>query len=114
MSVPLAVIGRKFSEPVTGPNGRPIDLSDRVLPRSLDEPSAERLLDAVERAVREMRIRQRSAPMSTTAPLRLGLVLPRSVDTADLDLQSVDFDSADDRSEVLDALRSLESGFLSG
>ena len=113
MAVPLAVIGRQFSEPVTGSDGRPIDLSDCILPRSHEAPSAERLLDAVEEAVREMRIRQRNAPMSTDAPLWPGLILTRSVETVDLDLQSIDFRSSDDQSDVIDALRTLERTFLS-
>ena len=113
MSVPLAVLGRQFSEPVTGSDGRPIDLSDCALPRSLQDPSADRLLDALERATREMRIRQRGAPMSTDAPLWPGLILSRHVETADLDLQAIDFDASDDRSAVIDSLRSLERTFLS-
>lgn len=113
MSILLAVIGRRFSEPVTDSTGRPIDLSDRVLPRSLQEPSADRLLDAFERAAREMRIRQRSAPMSTGAPLWPGFILDHSVEPADLDLQSIDFRATGDRKDVINALRTLERTFLS-
>ena len=51
--------------------------------------------------------------MSTDAPLWPGLILSRHVETADLDLQAIDFDASDDRSAVIDSLRSLERTFLS-
>jgi len=113
MTAQLAVVGRRFSEPVTTAHDRPLDLSDFTLPRSPDIPAGERLLTALERAVRDMRIRQRSTPMDTDAALRLGIVLPDRVETADLDLQRTDFRSAADRQAVINAARKLEQRLLS-
>jgi len=113
MTAQLAVVGRRFSEPVTSAHDRPLDLSDFTLPRSPDTPDGERLLAALERAVRDMRIRQRSTPMDTDAALRLGIVLPDRVETADLDLQRTDFRLAADQQTVIDAARALEQRLLS-
>lgn len=112
MTVSLAVIGQRFSEPATRPDGRPIDLAAQALPRSADAPEADRLLDALARATREMRLRQRNAPMDTDAPLWLGLVLPDRVETTDVNLQEIDFAVADERADVIEALHTLERQFL--
>lgn len=115
----LAVASAQFSERITGADGAPIDLADTTLPQSIDAPKAERLLDAVARAKREMRIRLGSTPAGRDAPLRLALITTTDAgtgmeaETAPLPLQEADLQSDDDRRRVLRHLRELEESFLS-
>jgi hypothetical protein len=117
MRVHLAVISEHFSERVTD-GGSPVDLADTAVPASAEGPAAERLVDAIARAVRAMRIRLRSTPAGGDAPLRLGVISTTEagtgleVDTAALSLQDVDFASKAGRADVLDALHELERAFL--
>jgi hypothetical protein len=115
----LAVVSPQSSEPVQGTGGQPIDLTDQALPTSAYDKDATRLLTALERATREMSIRQRQSPAGATE-LRLGLITATDAGTgmdatvADLDLRTVDFDDASDREAVLEAMRELEREMLSG
>lgn len=119
MQAHLTVISEHFSERVAGPGGGPVDLAETTLPSSAAAPAGERLLDAIERAVQEMRIRLRSTPAGGAAPLRLAVVSTTDagtgmeVETGELALQDVDFQSDADRAKVLDALHNLERAFLS-
>lgn len=119
MQAHLTVISEHFSERVAGASGAPVDLADTALPQSAQAPGAERLLDAIERAVQEMRIRLRSTPAGGAAPLRLAVVSTTEagtgmeVETAPLSLQEVDFAVDADRAQVIDALHDLERAFLS-
>lgn len=118
MRVHLAVISQHFSERVTA-GGGPVDLAETAVPAATDTPAAGRLLDAIERAVREMRIRLRSTPAGGDAPLRLGVISTTDagtgmeVETVPLSLQDVDLQSEAGHSRVLEALRDLERVFLS-
>ena len=118
MHAHLTVITEHFSERVTGERGAPMDLADSAIPESLDDPRGNRLVDAIARAVREIRIRLRSTPAGADVPLRLGVVSTTDagtgmeVETADLSLQDVDFTSEAERADVLDALHKLERAFL--
>ena len=119
MQAHLTVISEHFSERVAGAGGAPVDLADTALPQSAQAPGAERLLDAIERAVQEMRIRLRSTPAGGAAPLRLAVVSTTEagtgmeVETVPLALQDVDLQTEAGRSRVLEALRDLERAFLS-
>lgn len=118
MRVHLAVISEHFSERVTDGGGA-VDLADTAVPASAGAPAARRLVDAIARAVREIRIRLRSTPAGGDAPLRLGVISTTDagtgmeVETVDLALQDVDFASEAGRADVLDALHELERTFLS-
>ena len=115
----LAIVSRHFSERIPGPDGTPLDLAETTLPTRADSARADRLMEALARARREMRVRLRSTPAGGDAPLRLALITTTSagtdmdVETAPLPVQEVDFESAADRKRVLDPLRALERSLLS-
>ncbi|PSQ95709.1 MAG: hypothetical protein BRD55_08715 [Bacteroidetes bacterium SW_9_63_38] len=119
MRAHLSVVSEHFSERVTGHGGAPIDLAEMSLPASADTPAAQRLVDAIAEAVREMRIRLRTTPAGGDAPLRLGIVATTDagtgmeIETVGLSLQDVDFTAGAGRTKVLDALHDLERAFLS-
>ena len=114
----LAVASEHFSEQICGSDGTPIDLVDTVLPRSVDTPSAARLMRAVADAKREMRIRLGSTPAGRDAPLRLAVITTTEAGTgmeaktAPLPLQEVDLETESDRRRVLQVLRDLERDIL--
>ena len=114
----LAVASPQSSEPVSGTGGSPIDLTTYALPSSASDSKASRLLSAVERAKREMSIRQQQS--AAGSEVRLAIITTTDAGTemeatvGEIDLQSVDFDAPSDRSDVLDSIRRLERRVLSG
>ena len=114
----LALVSEHFSEQIIGTDGRPIDLSDTPLPTDADTPAARRLIDAIDEARRELRVRLRSTPAGADAPLRLGIISTTEagtgmeVETAPLAVQDLDFQSDADRERLLDGLRELERAWL--
>lgn len=119
MDTHLAVIGRRSSETVTTAGNTPVDIADIALPTSLNDPTASRLLSAIDDAFREMRVRQSQFPAGTTSELRLGIVVTTAngtntdVLTASVNLRDLDLAHTDDRKTVLDELQALEREFLS-
>lgn len=119
MDAHLAIIGRRSSQPVAGAGGAPVDLIDTGLPASEDARSGTWLFDAIDDALREMRVRQRQVPGDATTPLRLGLVVTDEGGTAldvltgSANLRDLDLAAAPGREAVLDDLRTLEQEFLS-
>jgi hypothetical protein len=119
MDAHLAIVGRRSSQPVVGTGGTPVDLIDTGLPTSEDDPSGPWLFDAIDDALREMRVRQRQVPGDATTPLRLGLVVTAEGGTAldvltgSANLRDLDLATATGREAVLDDLRTLEQEFLS-
>ena len=115
----LAIVSEHFSERISGSDGAPLDLSETSLPARADSAEADRLMEALARAQREMRVRLRSTPAGGDAPLRLALITTTAagtdmdVETAPLPVQEVDFESAADRERALDHLRDLERSLLS-
>jgi hypothetical protein len=115
----LALVSEHFSEQIAGADGRPVDLSDTVLPPDTDTPAADRLIDAIAEARRELRIRLRATPAGADAPLRLGLISTTEagtgmeIETASLPVQNLDFQSDTDRERILDGLHALERSMLS-
>ncbi len=120
MPTHLAVVGRRSSQPVTTSGGTPIDIAETVLPASRDDPTASRLLGAVDNALREMRMRQSQFPSGATSELRLGIVIRAAngtrmdVLTGSVDLRDLDLDTNEDRETILHELQALEREFLSG
>jgi hypothetical protein len=114
----LALVSEHFSEQIAGANGRPVDLSDTTLPPSADTAAADRLIDAIAEARREIRIRLRSTPAGGDAPLRLGIISTTEagtgmeIETVPLPVQELDFQADADRERVLDSLRELERAWL--
>lgn len=115
----LAVVSEQFSKRVLGPGGSAVELTDTALPTSAASPDGKRLLDAIERARREIRVRLRSTPAGGDAPLRLGVVTTTDagtgmeIDTVPIPLQDLDFDVEADREQLLEGLRDLERSRLS-
>lgn len=120
MSTHLAVIGHRSSHPVMMAGDSPVDLADLALPSSLDHPMAARLLNAIDDALREMRVRQSQFPAGATSELRLGIIVTATnrtntdVLTASVNLRDLDLADTDDRQTVLDEVQALEREFLSG
>lgn len=120
MNTHLAIVGRRSSETVPGPDGTPLDLADVAVPTSLEAPTAARLLDAIDDTLREMRTRQAQFPSGATSELRLGLVVTAAngtgteVLTGSVNLRDLDFATTADRETVLHELQALEQEFLSG
>jgi len=114
----LAVASPQSSEPVSGAGGSPIDLTTYALPSSASDSEASRLLSAVERAKREMSIRQQQS--AAGSEVRLAIITTTDAGTdmeatvGEIDLQSVDFDAPSDRADVLASIRRLERRVLSG
>ncbi|GEM_PF-3654915 len=120
MNAHLAVVGQRSSEPVLGPGGAPVDLTDTTLPTSARGTAARRLFGALADALREMRTRQAQLPADAKSPLRVGLVATAQngtaldVQTAPTNLRTLDLDDPDDCETVLHELRALERAFLTG
>ena len=114
MNAHLAVVGRRSSQPVMGPGGAPVDLTDTALPTSARGPDATRLFRALADARREMRVRQSQAPADATSALRLGIIetakngTTLEVRTASTNLRTLDLQDKGDRETVLRELRALE------
>jgi len=119
MNAHLAVIGHRSSQPVTGPSGTPIDLTNTTLPTSVGGREARRLFRALDDALREMRVRQRQVPADATSPLRVGIIetaengTSLDIHTASTDLRTLDLQVRADQQTVLHELRTLEREFLS-
>lgn len=120
MNAHLAVVGRQSSQPVLGSGGAPVDFADIVLPPSADDRSSTWLFEAIDDALRQMRVRQGQMPGDASAPLRLGLVVTAAngtaldVNTGSANLRDLDVATTADRRTVLSELRDLEAAFLSG
>jgi len=116
----LTVVGHRSSQPVTGAEGAPIDLTDATFPSSVHASEAKQLFRALSDALREMRVRQGQASADATTPLRLGIIATAEngtaldVQTASTNLRTLDLDAEPDREAVLRELRALEREFLEG
>jgi hypothetical protein len=115
----LALVSEHFSERIAGADGRPVDLSDVTLPADVDTAAADRLIEAIAEARRELRIRLRSTPAGGAAPLRLGIISTTEagtgmeIETVPLPVQDLDFQAPADRERLLDSLHELERAWLS-
>ena len=120
MNAHLAVVGRRSSQPVLGSGVAPVDFTDLALPTSADDRSSTWLFQAIDDALRQMRVRQGQVPGDATSPLRLGLVLTAEngtamdVKTGSANLRDLDVMTTADRRTVLSDLRDLEQALLSG
>lgn len=118
MNAHLTVVGTRSSQPVVGPDGTPLDLTDVTLPASVRGAEARRLFRALGDALREMRVRQGQAPADATTPLRLGIIATAEngtaldVQTASTNLRTLDLEAESGREVVLRELRTLEREFV--
>ncbi|MFB6248115.1 MAG: hypothetical protein ABEL97_06060 [Salinibacter sp.] len=120
MNAHLAVVGHRSSQPVLGAGGAPVDLADTALPASAADRSSSWLFDAIDDALRQMRVRQGQVPGDASSPLRLGLVVTAEngtaldVKTGSVNLRDLEVATPPDRQTVLSEIRDLEQAFLSG
>jgi len=114
----LALVSEHFSERISGSDGAPLDLSEGTLPAETGTVQADRLIEAIKEARREIRIRLRSTPAGAEVPLRLAIIqttdagTDMDIETAPLPIQEVNFQSETDREKLLSSLRKLEQSHL--